>query len=268
MKVEMQGPQYPNFLPQLRKDPGRPGRIHPALLVGLVILLLWSCAPGGADDTGTKDRNVQTPWRVACVGDSLTYGAGLDARDRDAYPAQLGRMLGPDWEVRNFGWSGTTALMASRGTKAGLPYRGQPPFEEALAFEPHVVLMQFGTNDADPALWRQHKDAFKKDYRAMIRCFASLPSKPRIWLCFPTPLVPQGKNLRLKNLKDEVLPRIRELAEEEGLSLIDFFRPLKGRWELFPDKAHPNAEGARLLADAVFEALKGHEFEESEKSDP
>ena len=32
--------------------------------------------------------------RVACVGDSITYGSGIKFRSRDSYPAQLGRMLG------------------------------------------------------------------------------------------------------------------------------------------------------------------------------
>ena len=46
--------------------------------------------------------------KVACVGDSVTYGARIEDRENDAYPAQLQRMLGPDYEVCNFGRSGAT----------------------------------------------------------------------------------------------------------------------------------------------------------------
>ena len=35
--------------------------------------------------------------RIACIGDSITYGASIKNRDRDCYPAQLGRMLGEKW---------------------------------------------------------------------------------------------------------------------------------------------------------------------------
>lgn len=48
--------------------------------------------------------------RVACVGDSITYGAGIADRDRDSYPAQLASMLGDKWVVKNFGHSGATLL--------------------------------------------------------------------------------------------------------------------------------------------------------------
>ena len=34
------------------------------------------------------------PIRIACVGDSITYGAGIKDRENDNYPVQLGRLLG------------------------------------------------------------------------------------------------------------------------------------------------------------------------------
>src|SRR4051812_40315304 len=59
-------------------------------------------APGPAD----KDRKV----RVACVGDSITFGSGIPDREHNAYPAQLANLLGDRYEVRNFGVSGATLL--------------------------------------------------------------------------------------------------------------------------------------------------------------
>ena len=32
--------------------------------------------------------------RVACIGNSITYGARIKNRDRDSYPAVIGRMMG------------------------------------------------------------------------------------------------------------------------------------------------------------------------------
>src|ERR1019366_2422176 len=44
--------------------------------------------------------------RVACVGDSITFGYGL----QQSYPATLGHWLGTNYDVRNFGVSATTLL--------------------------------------------------------------------------------------------------------------------------------------------------------------
>jgi hypothetical protein len=46
--------------------------------------------------------------RIACIGDSITYGYGATA-PYESYPANLGRLVGSDYEVRNFGVDGTTA---------------------------------------------------------------------------------------------------------------------------------------------------------------
>ena len=51
-----------------------------------------------------------SPIKVACIGNSITYGSGISDRPRDSYPSQLARMLGEKWEVRNFGVGGRTLL--------------------------------------------------------------------------------------------------------------------------------------------------------------
>ena len=38
----------------------------------------------------------QNKIKVACVGNSVTYGAGIENREVNSYPAQLQRMLGDD----------------------------------------------------------------------------------------------------------------------------------------------------------------------------
>ena len=50
------------------------------------------------------------PVRVACVGNSITYGTGIANRDKDSYPAQLQAMLGNKYLVGNFGKPGATLL--------------------------------------------------------------------------------------------------------------------------------------------------------------
>src|SRR4051812_45583234 len=75
-----------------------------------------------------------TPVRVACVGDSITFGHRVPDPEHNSYPAQLAAMLGDKWEVRNFGVNGATAL--KNGTK---PYNEQPAFRDVLSFKPNVI---------------------------------------------------------------------------------------------------------------------------------
>ena len=48
--------------------------------------------------------------KVACVGNSITYGTGLADRDTEAYPVRLQEMLGDGYIVGNFGKPGATLL--------------------------------------------------------------------------------------------------------------------------------------------------------------
>ena len=45
--------------------------------------------------------------KIACVGDSITAGVG--SQNGQSYPTQLQALLGSKYEVKNFGYSGSTA---------------------------------------------------------------------------------------------------------------------------------------------------------------
>jgi acyl-CoA thioesterase-1 len=199
--------------------------------------------------------------RVACIGDSITYGYSIKNRIKDCYPAQLGRMLGENgtprgvshrgWEVRNFGVSGATLLK-----KGDLPYWNQQAFKDALAYNPNVVIIKLGTNDTKPQNWK-YKDKFAADYCDMIDRFAELPSKPRIWICEPVPAYGERWGISETIIKNEVIPLIDRIARSKHVSVIDLYDPLSGKPELFPDQIHPNAEGAYDIAKVIYAVLTG-----------
>ena len=83
------------------------------------------------------------PLRVACVGDSITFGSGLERRERHSYPVLLGDLLGGAVEVRNFGVGGTTLLRA-----ADRPYVDTAAYRDLLAWRPQTVVVILGTNDS------------------------------------------------------------------------------------------------------------------------
>jgi len=52
-----------------------------------------------------------------------------------------------------------------------------------------------------------------------------------------------------------VLPIVRRVAADTGAKWIDLFSVSGGRQELYSDRLHPTADGAQLLAKAVYDAI-------------
>ena len=192
----------------------------------------------------------EAPKRIACVGDSITFGAAIKDRVKNCYPAQLGRMLGEKFEVRNFGVNGATLL--KKGDK---PYWKLKAYANARDFQPEVVVIKLGTNDSKPHNWK-HKEEYVADYVALIESFRKLASKPVVWLCYPVPAYPGRWGITDKVMKEEVMPRLDEVAKKSGCKVIDLYSALSDKKEMFPDLVHPNAKGATLIAEAVSSAIK------------
>ena len=192
----------------------------------------------------------EAPKRIACVGDSITFGAAIKDRVKNCYPAQLGRMLGEKFEVRNFGVNGATLL--KKGDK---PYWKLKAYANARDFQPEVVVIKLGTNDSKPRNWK-HKEEYFADYMELIESFRKLGSKPVVWLCYPVPAYPGRWGITDKVMKEEVMPRLDEVAKKSGCKVIDLYSALSDKKEMFPDLVHPNAKGATLIAKAVSAAIK------------
>lgn len=185
--------------------------------------------------------------KVACVGDSITAGYALADPARDAYPAQLARLLGDGFEVRNFGVSAATLMDAGNYT-----YRERPAHGEALAWAPEIVVIALGTNDTKVENITAHPDDFVPSYRGLIARFRAANPAAKFVLCLPPPAFPEAMGIAERVLVAEILPRIREVAAEEKLTLLDLHTPLADAAALFPDMIHPNTEGAARIARLVY----------------
>jgi lysophospholipase L1-like esterase len=199
--------------------------------------------------------NYQSPVKVACIGNSITYGSGIADRAQDSYPAQLGRMLGDKWIVKNFGVSGRTMLK-----KGDFPYWKEGAWVEAKEFLPDVVIIKLGTNDTKPQNWK-FAGEFLSDSRAMVRELKNLPSHPVIYLCKPVPAYASRWGINDSIIVHGVIPAVEKLASEEHLQVIDLYSALTGFANLFPDQIHPNAEGAGLMAKYICKQLTGKDPE-------
>ncbi len=197
------------------------------------------------------------PVRVACIGDSITAGAGI--RDRKMhYPTQLGRLLGDGYKVINCGNSGSTLL--KNGDK---PFWKQRQWKAALEFNPNIVVIKLGTNDSKPQNWKK-KDQFAADYKDMIAQLRKLPAKPKIFICKPVPAFPGRWGITDKVIKGEVIPITLQVAMETKCPVIDLYAALSGKKAMFPDTVHPNAAGAGVMAATIAKAITGKAAVESD----
>ncbi|WP_439183318.1 GDSL-type esterase/lipase family protein [Carboxylicivirga taeanensis] len=193
--------------------------------------------------------------KVACVGNSVTFGYGIDEPGKNSYPAQLQALLGDSYEVGNFGKSGATLLR-----KGHRPYMQQEEFEQAVAFQPDIVIVSLGLNDTDPRNWPNYRDEFIEDYGALLKSFENADgSMPEIWLGRMTPIFHAHPRFK-SGTRDwfwQIQKAIEQVAFNWDAQLIDWHTPLHARPDLFPDALHPTKEGATIMAQLAYQHLTG-----------
>lgn len=192
--------------------------------------------------------------RIACIGNSVTYGTGVAGRDTSAYPAVLQRMLGEEYTVGNFGRPGATLLK-----KGFRPYNRTEEFRAALAFSPDIAVIHLGLNDTDPRAWPDFRDEFISDYLWLIDTLRSVGTT-QFYIARLSPIF-NGHRRFKAGTRDwywQIQEMIEEVASLSGATLIDFYTPLKDRPDLLPDNLHPDAQGAAMLAETVFSAVTGN----------
>lgn len=192
--------------------------------------------------------------KVACVGNSITYGTGLADAAAQSYPSQLQAMLGDGYKVGRFGKPGATLLR--RGHR---PFTEQKEYFDALDYAPDIVVIHLGINDTDPRDWPNYRDDFVSDYLYLIGSFRKACPNTRVIIARMTPIADRHSRFLsgTRDWHDEIQAAIETVAECSGAELIDFHAPLCPYPNLLPDAVHPNAEGARMLARTVLSAITG-----------
>ena len=192
--------------------------------------------------------------KVACIGNSITYGYGLPDRATQSYPVQLQKMLGESYQVENFGKSGSTLL-----NKGHRPYMQQDEYHRAIDFAGDIVVIHLGINDTDPRDWPDYRDFFVKDYIALIDSFRVANPEARIMIARLTPIADRHPRF-LSGTRDwhgEIQLAIENVARYAGVQLIDFHKPLYPYPFMLTDAVHPDPEGAFVLAQTVYSAITG-----------
>jgi acyl-CoA thioesterase I len=191
-----------------------------------VNILLWACAvPASAE---AKDA----PVRIVALGDSLTAGYMLAARD--AFPAQLERKLkeaGLDVEIANAGVSGDTTA----GALARLDW--------AVPDGTEAVILELGANDAlrglDPAKARRNLGAIVRRLKDR-----------GIDILIAGMLAPGNLGEAYAASFNAIFS---ELAQEHGVLHYPFFLQgvaMRSKLNL-GDGLHPNAQGVSVIVEGI-----------------
>ena len=181
------------------------------------------------------------PIRVACVGDSITQGSG--------YPLRLQLLLGSNYTVRNFGVSGSTVSLNSTR-----PYMNQTAFKKAEDFDPEIVVIMLGTNDANPEI-AFNEENFEADYTQLVASFEGLEGNQSILVVKSPPIFSNNSSYNNTYLATTVLPQIDDVANQLNLPTVDIYSAFGNHSDYFMDGVHPNPEGAALIANNVYDAI-------------
>ncbi len=202
--------------------------------------------------------------RVACVGDSITFGVNLPPNQ--TYPADLQKYLGPNAVVKTFAFPGLSLLSLPTGNPPYHPaYVGTPYYKQALQFNPNIVIIMLGTNDGSFTFgpgqsWTGvYGQRFIAQYKALIQSFRRLPAHPKVYIATcPTVFGVNQYAINPAIVNNTVVPTLVKIAKAEHAPIINVHRATAPYAADFGDKVHPNPHGASVIAQAVDASLKPH----------
>jgi lysophospholipase L1-like esterase len=186
-------------------------------------------ANGFRTDTFTSSKEPGA-LRVICIGDSRTLGEGL--KEHETFAGQLQRKLGKGTEVLNFGADGWSA------------FQGRMLLEqEALDYQPDIVVACFGINDSDRAWGVSDYERSRKTsrpytriqhtlYRSMIFYAGTrVLLKSKGWLFGKTPVMQdygKGPPRLTPDAYGTELRRIAKLCTDRDILFVSLILPVNG----------------------------------------
>lgn len=194
--------------------------------------------------------------KVACIGDSITDGAGKmnDGSQNDSnvhsYPVYLQKLLGFKYFVGNYGHGGQRMMSFASES---------PNFRPSVNFKPDVVIMMFGTNDANKDKYTNDwgSDAAKTRYMNaaahMVAEYKKANQNVQVFIMTPPSTLSNKTHRQNCVLAAEYN---REFAQANGLPLIDMWAASEGAQWVFNDGIHPQGEVYALLADVVYAGVR------------
>lgn len=219
----------------------------------LLFIVLLSC-------TATAREKI----RVACIGDSITFGAVLSDRATNSYPSVLQGLLGDKYEVRNFGNSGRCVIKTSKRGSQPRAYFFMKEHQDALEFKPNIVICNLGINDLMD--YEKKFAEFVPDYKELLNQYRELETNPKILVWHKMSPLMQGQRFygsaTIAKINGAIEETVKQLNTKKlrkkyrSISTIDMSEPLNDPMYFTSDKIHPNELGAKKIAEETYKKLK------------
>lgn len=203
--------------------------------------------------TVEKDYSGLETIKVACVGDSITFGG---------YWEDLKRLLDDRFKVMGFGENGSTVLFDGLDN-GDIPkaYKDQLVYESSQLYKADIVVIMLGTNDSKECNWSQTEKSdgklFIDNYIELVKSYQSLETEPMVFLALPPTAFSDIYGISNTTIEEDIIPAIEVVAAATGAVIIDTHSANVecGEADYF-DGVHPSSlEGRRVLAEAVKKAV-------------
>ena len=195
---------------------------------------------------------------VACIGDSITYGATSTDPQYLSFPANMQRILWHDYRITNYGHSGKTMRDDLQDS-----YMATETWQRLLADRTgyDLVLLMLGTNDShrDPDWDAEDDSRFKRSCKTLLKVVKEKnPNATFVMMNCPKYFDPNGKFAS---------PHIRELQLETakwlnagGFRILFYdmysFTEKEMGASLFPDNLHPGDAGYVVMGKGVAQLVR------------
>ena len=198
---------------------------------------------------------------IACVGDSITYGAGVADYEgthieESTWPWMLEERFNHDIQILNYGVCGRTLMK-----ETGCGYTDTDFFRLSKECGAQGYLIMLGTNDSKPGYW--NAEAYEEQLEEFALSYVNLPQNPEVVLITPPcAFAADGSDtaaydIRNSVIRDEISPIVKRVAGKLGIRCYDLYAETEGHPEWFADGVHPNAEGNRAIAEFIHRTIMG-----------
>jgi len=220
------------------------------IIIIFLIALAVSAAIMGFTNLHIQKHLTEGKIRIACVGDSITYGCGIPFFFVRNFPVKLQKLLGNGYQIENFGVNDTSVQADSKR-----PYIESEYYRKSLEYNPDIVVLFLGINDSEDFNWHS-EEKFSAEYLNLLNTYIGLPSRPRIIILTPPQSLCQTNPILklLNNSNPQKIPvitaSILKIAETLGIDSVNITDLTVNHRELLcPDGLHLNAKGAQMVAE-------------------
>lgn len=214
------------------------------------------------------NTSVSSKYRIACVGDSITFGTGSGDPENKSYPTVLGNKLGAKYTVDRYGIPGIRVVgnygiaQSDDITTIDLAMDPSAAWDNSHNGTYDIIIIQLGTNDLSMVAKNDnYLEVYKAGLEKMVHSYLSQPNSPYVILS-DTPVSYSAKRGSFGDTYSKVALANLEIAKKYGLACVDIHAYTNAFSEneisnyYADDLLHFKADGYEIMAEIFSNAVK------------